>query len=126
VSRLAEEHLVLGHRAGLLGDEREREHRDEDTVRMRWTAASLLVGHVARRGEEQAVAEGDFADEMLGRDRLLLAGIEDRRLVAERDRLEQVAGEQRRGPGPCPVLVVVRSMLAGAHAGGNLTCVSRR
>jgi hypothetical protein len=84
----------------------------------------MLVDHVARRGDEQAVAEGDFADEVLGRDRLLLAGVEDRGLVAERDRLEQVAGEQRRGPGLCPILVVVRSMLAGSHAGGNLTCGS--
>jgi hypothetical protein len=82
----AEEHLVLGHRAGLLGDESEREHRDEDAVRMRWTAASVLVGHVAPRGDEQAVAEGDFADAMLGRDRLLLAGIALPARVREADR----------------------------------------
>lgn len=72
----------------------------------------MLLGHVAGRRGQQAVGEGDLADEVLA----VVGAVKRGRLIAERDRLEEIAGKERRRPGGGPVLLVVWSMLSGSHA----------
>jgi hypothetical protein len=72
------------------------------------------------------VAERDLADEVLAGDGLLLARVDHCQLVAEGDRLEKIVGEEDRRPRLRPVLVVVRAMLAGSHAGDNVRRGTRR
>jgi len=113
----AQQLYAVGDGTGLLGDCGQRKHRDEHAKGMRRLALPALLGHVAGRRRQQAVGEADLADEVLA----VLGPVERRRLVAERDRLEQVAGEQRRRPGVGPVILVVWSVLSGSHCSLSFT-----
>jgi hypothetical protein len=58
-----------------------------------------------------AEGKGDLADEVLA----VICPEKRGRLIAERDRLKEIAGKERRGPGGGPVFLVVWSMLSGSH-----------
>jgi len=45
----------------------------------------------------------------------VLGGVDDGRLIAEGDGLEEITSEQRARPRALPILAVVWSMLAGSH-----------
>jgi len=83
-----------------------------------------LVGHVARRRDQHAVADRDLADEVLRRALLILGAVDHGRLVRKGNCLEEVSREEHARPRPGPVLVVVRSMLARSHR--SPPCQGRR
>ena len=58
-------------------------------------ARPVLLGHVARRRDEQAMAERDLTKEVLTRRVVLLGGVDDCRLIAERNGLEEIAESAR-------------------------------
>ena len=69
-----------------------RKHGDEHAEGVRRLAFPALFGHVAGGRCQKAVGEADLSDEVLA----VVGPVKRRRLIAERDRLEEVAGEQRR------------------------------
>jgi hypothetical protein len=99
----------------------------------------VLLGHIARWCDQHAVAERDLAEEVLARRVVLLGGVDDGRLIAEGDGLEEIAREQRLSPRALPIFVIVWSMLFRSHRfphlcagseslirGAAVVCVSRR
>lgn len=113
-------------RSGLRDDGLERHDRNERAERVRGRALAVLLGHVARRRDQQAVAERDLAEEVLARRRTLLWRIEDGRLLAERDRLEEIAGEERSRPWTLPVLLVVWPVLSKVPCDSERAFVPKR
>ena len=77
-------------------------------------SAAALLNHVACGRDEEPAADTDLADEVLAHP-VVLVRVDRGWLIAERDGLEQVAGEQCRRPRLHPILVIVWSVLARSH-----------